>query len=54
MLNFGIGVQGVHWRGAVDADVDVGPAAAGVRGASVLAAAPRAQGAARGHAQQPR
>lgn len=49
-----VGLQGVHRRGAADADVDVRPASACVRGAGVPAAASRAAGAARGHAQQPR
>lgn len=44
-----IGLQGVHRRRAIDADVDVGLAAAGVRGAGLSAAAPRTQGVARGH-----
>lgn len=37
-----IGLQGVHRRRAVDADVDVGLAPAGVRGTGLPAAAPRA------------
>lgn len=49
-LYVGIGLQGVHRRRATDADVDIGLAAAGVRGAGLPAAAPRTQGAARGHA----
>lgn len=48
------GIQGVHRCRTADANVNVRPQAAGVRGASVPAAAPRAARAARSHAQQPR